>query len=831
MWYNNAALTGGSPTAPTPVTTTAGSFNFYVTQSNAFGCEGPASVVTVTVIPSIANNTLTADQQICAGNAPAAFTASTPTGGSGTYTYQWQQSTDGGATWTNIPTGTSANYTPGALTATTQYRRVITSGLCSNTSNAIVITVLTTITNFNISASQTICEGSTPALLDGQTPVGTGTLTFQWESSPNGTAWTSIAGATAEDYQPGPLTTTTHYRRKVSNSVCDVFSAPVIITVNPKPQGTITGPAAICAYDAAAVSFAASAGTAPFTVQLTIAGPAGTTTVTQTVANNGPASINVIPVGSAAGNYTITLSSLTDANGCNRNTGMSSVTIAVNAQPVVAINAGSAAICEGTSTTLTASGATTYLWSPATGLSATTGASVTANPATTTTYTVAGTTNGCNNTTTVTVTVNPRPVASFTATASICEGQSATISNTSTIPAGSIATWNWDLGNGSTPSYANGNPFTVQYTTFKDYTVQLVAVSAQGCSSLPATRTVGVHAIPVVNFNPPAGICMPNGVAAFTNQTTIADNAPVSYLWDFDDAGTTSTATNASHTYGVAGTYNVTLTATSSFGCVNQIAKPLSDFYDKPVAYFQVTPNEICQGADVLFDDQSTAPNSTLKTWSWNFDDNTTSLSEIPTKKFSKPGVYDVVLEVTNAIGCKSDPYTQTVTVHLQPVIDAGQSFVVPQGSTIQFTATANSPGLTFSWNPPIGLSSATIMRPTLVATKDETYTLTATGEFGCQAQDFITVHILKPVAVPNVFSPNGDNIHDKWMIPNLVDYQNCTVEIFNRYGQQVFYSIGYNKPWDGTFKGKDLPVGTYYYVIELKNGFKPITGSITIVR
>ncbi|HEU4471383.1 MAG TPA: gliding motility-associated C-terminal domain-containing protein, partial [Flavisolibacter sp.] len=64
-----------------------------------------------------------------------------------------------------------------------------------------------------------------------------------------------------------------------------------------------------------------------------------------------------------------------------------------------------------------------------------------------------------------------------------------------------------------------------------------------------------------------------------------------------------------------------------------------------------------------------------------------------------------------------------------------------------------------------------------------------------------------------------------------LRDYVGCTVEIFNRYGQQVFYSQGYNTPWDGRFKGADLPGGTYYYVIRLENGFKPITGSVTLIR
>jgi gliding motility-associated-like protein len=56
-------------------------------------------------------------------------------------------------------------------------------------------------------------------------------------------------------------------------------------------------------------------------------------------------------------------------------------------------------------------------------------------------------------------------------------------------------------------------------------------------------------------------------------------------------------------------------------------------------------------------------------------------------------------------------------------------------------------------------------------------------------------------------------------------------VEVFNRYGQPVFYSSGYGTPWNGTYNGKGVPVGTYYYVIKLQNGFKPMTGSVTILK
>jgi len=84
---------------------------------------------------------------------------------------------------------------------------------------------------------------------------------------------------------------------------------------------------------------------------------------------------------------------------------------------------------------------------------------------------------------------------------------------------------------------------------------------------------------------------------------------------------------------------------------------------------------------------------------------------------------------------------------------------------------------------------------------------------------------------IPNVFSPNGDGINDKWEVPHLAKYPGCSVQIFTRYGQQIFYSDGYDQPWDGTFKGKLMPVGTYYYVIEPKNGVPRFSGYVVLLR
>ena len=114
----------------------------------------------------------------------------------------------------------------------------------------------------------------------------------------------------------------------------------------------------------------------------------------------------------------------------------------------------------------------------------------------------------------------------------------------------------------------------------------------------------------------------------------------------------------------------------------------------------------------------------------------------------------------------------------------------------------------------------------------DETlYTLKVTDINGCEATDDVLIRVLKNFRIPNTFTPNHDGINDNWIIKNLSDYPEAFVQVFNRYGQLVFESRGYAKPWDGTMNGKELPFGTYYYIIEPGNGRKPYTGYVTIIK
>jgi gliding motility-associated-like protein len=439
---------------------------------------------------------------------------------------------------------------------------------------------------------------------------------------------------------------------------------------------------------------------------------------------------------------------------------------------------------------------------------------------------------GCRDSISSTIKVLPKPVSNFNISADICQGQSASITDASTLINGNIVRWNWNFGDGNTASYTNGNSFTRNYPGFNNYTVKLFTESDSSCFSDTVTKTIAVHALPVADFRLPAFICMPDGNGTFTNQTTIGDNAALSYQWNFGDNSTVSTSVSPIHKFTSNGPFSIQLTATSAFGCKNDTTKVLSIFYDQPIAAFRVSPDTLCQGANNVFTDLSTAPNSTVQSWSWNFGDGSTSATKNPVKKYALPGNFLVSLTVKNAVGCSSDPFTGSVLVYLQPVINAGPSFVVPEGTVITFNPTANdSMVLKFLWTPAGDFSDPTQLRPAIQATHNQSYMLTATGQGNCTAADSMSVKILKPVHVPNAFSPNGDGINDTWQIPNLADYPGCSVEIYNRYGQLVYQSYGYGTPWNGTYKGNPLPFATYYYVIVLKNGFRPVTGSVTIVK
>lgn len=195
-------------------------------------------------------------------------------------------------------------------------------------------------------------------------------------------------------------------------------------------------------------------------------------------------------------------------------------------------------------------------------------------------------------------------------------------------------------------------------------------------------------------------------------------------------------------------------------------------------------------------------------------------------------GTHSIRYTFNASNGCVSTS-DQTIEVWPIPNVNAGPDLTVLEDGVRKITnVTASGTGLQFLWSPSTYLDDATLQLPTILQPKDDiTYLLTVTNDFGCKVTDDLFVKILKAPTPPNTFTPNGDGINDFWEIKFLNDYPGAVIEVYNTAGSMIYRSVGYSTPWDGKYKGSPLPAGTYYYVLDPKNGRKQIKGYVTILR
>ncbi len=232
IWYADSTLRNKLAGAPEPPTTEAQTLTYYVTQANILGCESEKSSIVVIVNPPIENNTITSDQNLCYAQLPQTLTSATAIkGGRNNYSYQWQLSTDSGKTWRNAQNGNSENYDPDIFAGLEKFRRLVSSGSCSSTSNEVSISIENEIAGFNISANnQFVAKNTIPQIINGNVASGgTGAFSYQWQISLNNLNWTDIAGANNISYQPGAALSNVFYRRITTSGMCFAVSSFVEI--------------------------------------------------------------------------------------------------------------------------------------------------------------------------------------------------------------------------------------------------------------------------------------------------------------------------------------------------------------------------------------------------------------------------------------------------------------------------------------------------------------------------------------------------------------------------------------------------------------------------
>jgi hypothetical protein len=217
-----------------------------VTETSS-GTVGYSNVATVIVYPPLVGGTLSpSSDTIDYGTSPGQLSGTLPGGGDGTYTYQWQSSTDN-STWNNISGATSQNYTPGNLTTLTYFRRVTTSnGVSVNSTNTVVVSII--FPQFKPGSisptSLSINYNSSPGQITGTLPSGgNGTYAYQWQSWTGNNPSVNISGATGQNYTPGNLTSTTNFVRVASSDGMSVFSNLSVINVYPQLVAGTLSPA------------------------------------------------------------------------------------------------------------------------------------------------------------------------------------------------------------------------------------------------------------------------------------------------------------------------------------------------------------------------------------------------------------------------------------------------------------------------------------------------------------------------------------------------------------------------------------------------------------
>lgn len=201
-----------------------------------------------------------------------------------------------------------------------------------------------------------------------------------------------------------------------------------------------------------------------------------------------------------------------------------------------------------------------------------------------------------------------------------------------------------------------------------------------------------------------------------------------------------------------------------------------------------------------------------------------------PVVKPTDSTYYNVL--VFNEYGC-FDTTHQKVNVWKKPLVNAGPDQKTRLGYAAQLSGSIKGTDIRYYWTPLNDLDNPGSLRPRVNPPQSQNYTLHAESLRGCGVtSDDVFVKVYDKVLVPNAFSPNGDGINDNWVIEPLEFFTEAVTTVYNRYGQIVFTIKGYPKPWDGTRNGNPLPVGTYYYIIDLKTNREPLlTGSVTIIR
>ncbi|MCW3086496.1 MAG: hypothetical protein JWP12_3862 [Bacteroidetes bacterium] len=677
--------------------------------------------------------------------------------------------------WNDVATQTTS--TASNLCAQSYTVTTTDANGCSSTSVAVISEpaplVITLVSTTNVS-----CNGGNNGQLSVSVSGGTPGYTYAW--SPAGSS------STITNLVAGTYTLTVTDQHGCSKTAMFDVTEPGAMVLTPNSNPSTCGNA----NGSAGVSVAG--GTTPY---IYFWSPTALST----------AIIPNVP----AGTYNVTV---TDANGCIAN---ASSTVSDLAGPLISGITATMPSCSGLSngtTTVVATGgqpAYSYAWS---GPGAQTTATASALPAGTYNVTISDA-NHCTVTGTVVVT-EPSPMSVIANPAdTICIGQLSQI---------------YGAGYGGTPPYSyvwnpssigtTAGPFAVTPTTTTSYTV--AATDSHGCVSPNVIATVFVNPQIAVTATD-VSVCdgNPVGISAAASG---GNGGPYTYTWSNGASGASQTVTPP------IGASPVNYTVTANDGCSIAITD-VSTVTVNPLAVSFITVPDSAGCED--FNAQFSGLSNIGVSYAWNFGDGSTGTGTSISHLYTTPGVYNVTLTVTTALGCVSS-ITDNGLITVYPAPTAGFTFSPNPASqtTPVVTFTDQSIGGTewhwdFDYTYPIanGLFTDTLENTSFSYPDTGIYVVQqiVTNSYGCTDIAYNNVEIIPEYVLyaPNAFTPNNhDGLNDTFMPQGVgIDPDNFEMTIFDRWGNMIFKTTDVNKGWDGKANGGSNIAQIDVYVWKIK--------------
>lgn len=648
-----------------------------------------------------------------------------------------------------------------------------TNTLTGCTSTNVAIQTITVNPNPSVSVTANpavICEGNSITI----TPSGALSYTLE-PGTLSGTGFTL-----------SPSTNTSYSLTGTSSDGCVSSNTAIItVTVNPLPVVTASASSpAVCETQTTSL----------------IGGGADTYTWSGSVTNELAFTPSITDTYTVTGTNTLT--------GCT-STNLAVQTITVNIIPTVSVTASGTVICDGETAVLTADGANTYTWYPG----SFTGNTLAVNPNTSTTYTVEGiSTAGCSNTNLAVQTISVNSVPTVSATISdavICSGIQVTVQASGAL----TYTWSGDVTDG----------VAFQPATSASYSV--TGTNSAGCTSTnQAVVSVTVNELPQVSSN------ISNSVICIGGQSTLSGNGALTYTWSGGISNNVAFSPSLTSSY--------TLTGTDVNGCINQTVATIT-VNNLPQLSISGSPSVSCEA-------QTTTLTVTgASTYTWSSGQNTSSIVITPatTTSFTVSGL--------DLNGCENiSSYTHTViicpeiftaTVSTKNISCNGKN----DGEIhVDYTNTYSNSAVSFNWNPSTLCHDDTcdslknlpsgIYYLTLKVTYTLNNSLVKTDSIVLDPITLLDERGDCAIKVFNGVSANGDGINDIMVIENIEQFPGNKVWVYNRWGQLVFETNGYNntdRAWPAKGEENNLVANTYFYIIDLGNASKPIKGWVELIK